>query len=188
MSTAAKKTTARAAYPTEAVSHLAEVTDRMHGLLMERADALMDCTENSPEEAELAALTDVIEAYECQRRPLAGLGHVWLPTGRSRMSRCFGYPSEKADHIRAPALVVSWVPRTVILRIPIHHRKGELIGLDVCGLDHGCPFFDFGLVVRGKRLRSLVGKGHDFLPDLGNSLLHSWVAQRLDYGRAKSLA
>ena len=39
----------------------------MHGLLMERADALMGCTENSPEEAELEALTDVIEAYERQR-------------------------------------------------------------------------------------------------------------------------
>ena len=62
MSTAAKRTTARAA-ATDALSHLADVTDRMHGLLMERADALMGCTENSPEEAELAALTDVIEAY-----------------------------------------------------------------------------------------------------------------------------
>ena len=40
------------------------------GLLMDRADALMVCTEYSPEEAELAALTDVIEAYECQRWPL----------------------------------------------------------------------------------------------------------------------
>ena len=67
MATAPKKTTARAAYPTDALSHLADVTDRMHGLLMERADALMGCTENSPEEAELEALTDVIEAYERQR-------------------------------------------------------------------------------------------------------------------------
>jgi hypothetical protein len=69
MTTAAKKATARGATPTEAVSHLGEVTDRMHGLLMDRADALMGCTENSPEEAELAALTDVIDAYERQRWP-----------------------------------------------------------------------------------------------------------------------
>jgi hypothetical protein len=34
----------------------------MHALLMDRADALMGCTENSPEEGELAALTVVIEA------------------------------------------------------------------------------------------------------------------------------
>ncbi len=67
--TAAKEATTRGANPTEALSHLADVTDRMHGLLMDRADALMGCTENSPEEAELAALTDVIEAYERQRWP-----------------------------------------------------------------------------------------------------------------------
>ena len=69
MPTAAKKAPARGANPTEAVSHLADVTDRMHGLLMERADTLMGCTENSPEKAELAALTEVIEAYERQRWP-----------------------------------------------------------------------------------------------------------------------
>ena len=70
MPTAAKKTPVRGANPTDAVSHLADVTDRMQGLLMERADALMGCTEISPDEVELAALTDVIEAYERQRWPL----------------------------------------------------------------------------------------------------------------------
>jgi len=70
MPTAAKNATTRGANPTDAVSHLAELTDRMHGLLMERADALMGCTKNSPEETELAAFTDVIEAYERQRWPL----------------------------------------------------------------------------------------------------------------------
>jgi hypothetical protein len=69
MPTVAKNATARGANPTEAMSHLAGVTDRMHALLMERADALMGCTEISPEEAELAALSDVIEAYERQRWP-----------------------------------------------------------------------------------------------------------------------
>jgi hypothetical protein len=39
-------------------------------LVGQGADELMGCTENSPEEAELAALTDVIEAYEAQRWPL----------------------------------------------------------------------------------------------------------------------
>jgi hypothetical protein len=67
MPTAAKNATTRGANPTDAVSHLAELTDRMHGLLMDRADALVGCTENSLEEAELAALADVIEAYERQR-------------------------------------------------------------------------------------------------------------------------
>jgi len=71
MPTAAKNATVRGADPTEAMSHLSGVTDRMHAMLMERADALMGCTENSPEEAELAALTDVIEAYERQRWPEA---------------------------------------------------------------------------------------------------------------------
>ena len=43
--------------------------DKMHALLVERADALMGCTEGSPEEAELATLTDVIEGYEAVRWP-----------------------------------------------------------------------------------------------------------------------
>jgi hypothetical protein len=64
MTTAAKKATAHGANSTDAVLHLQEITDQIHALLMDRADALMGCTENSPEETELAALTDVIEAYE----------------------------------------------------------------------------------------------------------------------------
>jgi len=69
MPTAAKKAPARNSHPSEAVSHPAEVTDRMHGLLMNRADALMGCLEDSAEDAELAALTNSIEAYERQRWP-----------------------------------------------------------------------------------------------------------------------
>jgi hypothetical protein len=54
----------------EAVTRLSEVTDKMHALLVERADVLVGCSKGSPEEAELAALTDTIEAYEWQRWPL----------------------------------------------------------------------------------------------------------------------
>ena len=43
----------------------------MHAMLVQRADELMGCTENSPrpEGSELAAHIDVIEAYELQRWP-----------------------------------------------------------------------------------------------------------------------
>jgi hypothetical protein len=53
--------------PFEAVSQLADVTDRMHAMLVRRAD--MVCTDESPGKAELAALVDVIESYERQRWP-----------------------------------------------------------------------------------------------------------------------
>jgi hypothetical protein len=39
----------------------------MHGLPLDRTDALMGCVEGNPEEAELAALADVIERYERYR-------------------------------------------------------------------------------------------------------------------------
>ncbi len=44
-------------------------SDAMHTLLVKRADELIGCTENSPGEEELRALTDVIEAYEAKRWP-----------------------------------------------------------------------------------------------------------------------
>ena len=42
-------------------------SDAMHALLIKRADALMGCTEGSPEEEELRALADAIDAYEAKR-------------------------------------------------------------------------------------------------------------------------
>jgi hypothetical protein len=44
----------------EAVTRLSEVTDKMHGPLMDRADAVIGCIEGSAEETELAMLTDII--------------------------------------------------------------------------------------------------------------------------------
>ena len=70
MASPARKVNERADNSADAVTRLSDVTDKMHSLLMERADALMGCVEGSPEEAELAALTDIIEAYENQRWPL----------------------------------------------------------------------------------------------------------------------
>ena len=42
-------------------------SDAMHALLVKRADELVGCTEGSPEEEELRALADVIDAYEAKR-------------------------------------------------------------------------------------------------------------------------
>jgi len=39
--------------------------------LVLRADVLMGCTEGSPEEVELALLTDAIEAYEAMKNVIA---------------------------------------------------------------------------------------------------------------------
>jgi hypothetical protein len=69
MPSAARKAKERVDKSTDAMTHLSDVTDAMHALLEQRAYDLMGCTENSPEERELDALTDVIEAYEARRWP-----------------------------------------------------------------------------------------------------------------------
>jgi hypothetical protein len=53
----------------EAVAHLASVADKMHALLVTRADELAGCTENSPEETEYIKLVEAIERYEAERWP-----------------------------------------------------------------------------------------------------------------------
>jgi hypothetical protein len=51
------------------VSPLAAEADRLHALLVERADKLAGCNEGSPEEAELAFISDAVQAYEAKRWP-----------------------------------------------------------------------------------------------------------------------
>jgi len=43
-------------------------------------------------------------------------------------------------------------------------REGELLDLDVRGLNHGRPLFNFGLVMRGKRLRRLLARSTNSCP------------------------
>jgi hypothetical protein len=51
------------------VAHFTRVADGVHALLVKHADALEGCIEGSPEEVELAAIVDAIEAYEELRWP-----------------------------------------------------------------------------------------------------------------------
>jgi len=61
--------------------------DAMHGVLVQRADALEGCLEGSEEEVELTAITDAIEAGEAVHWPLGrtqdGKGQQARPIARS---------------------------------------------------------------------------------------------------------
>jgi len=70
MATVARKTTEALGARINATAQLFwRESDDMHTLLVKRADELMGCTEGSPEEEELRALADVIDAYEAKRWP-----------------------------------------------------------------------------------------------------------------------
>jgi hypothetical protein len=56
-------------HPASAAAPTPAITDALHALLMQRADALEDCPKGSAEEGELDAITDAIEAYEAVRWP-----------------------------------------------------------------------------------------------------------------------
>jgi len=68
-SAARKKIRPSSTSSTEAMAHLADLADRMHQLLAQRADDLMGCVKGSAEDKELAAITDALEAYEQRRWP-----------------------------------------------------------------------------------------------------------------------
>lgn len=46
-----------------------EVLESLHTLLVQRADQLQGCVEGSAEAAELAAITEAVQAYEALRWP-----------------------------------------------------------------------------------------------------------------------
>ena len=97
------------------------ITD-LHALLVTRADTLEGCTEASPEEAELAALADAIEAYEAVRRPhrctvggssavaghagargrRRGIGALSICRLRANVGRRGSFPAPAAPHWRRP--------------------------------------------------------------------------------------
>jgi hypothetical protein len=70
MGAVARKTAGEAEARMSAVAErFWQESDAMHALLIKRADELIGCTEGSPEEEELRALADVIDAYEDKRWP-----------------------------------------------------------------------------------------------------------------------
>jgi len=66
--------------------------DAMHALLVERADELMGCAENSPEGAELASIAEALEAYEALRWPLGKIPERLAPSGRRQSGAASARP------------------------------------------------------------------------------------------------
>jgi hypothetical protein len=55
--------------PASLENPLLSEADALHALLVDRADQLMSCTENSSDEDELIAIGEAIEAFELKRWP-----------------------------------------------------------------------------------------------------------------------
>jgi hypothetical protein len=56
--------------PAALATPLLSEADALHALLVDRADQLMGCIENSADEDELVAIGEAIEAYELKRWPV----------------------------------------------------------------------------------------------------------------------
>jgi hypothetical protein len=56
-------------HPTNGAAPAPAITDALHALLVQLADALEGSPKGSAEEGELDAITDAIEAYEAVRWP-----------------------------------------------------------------------------------------------------------------------
>jgi hypothetical protein len=55
--------------PSHSGADLTAEADRLHALLVQRADEIGGCPDGSPDDAELKSIADALEAYEAKRWP-----------------------------------------------------------------------------------------------------------------------
>ncbi len=55
--------------PPQSLANLTVEADRLHALLVERADEIGGCPDGSPEDAELTSISNALGAYEAKRWP-----------------------------------------------------------------------------------------------------------------------
>jgi hypothetical protein len=55
--------------PSHSIADITTEADRMHALLVERADEISGCPDGSDDDTELKSIADALEAYEAKRWP-----------------------------------------------------------------------------------------------------------------------